>query len=780
MDRLVNIRMNADLSQAIQQFNLLSQAATSAQVAMGAGGGTGGGIGVGMGGGMGGGMPSPLPMGGRGGGRGGVGSAPSNPLATNRSGGGGVGSGGSVGSPQSAWGGGITSSMFGLSQIGFAMEDYQYAGWRGAMNNVPWIAQAAGNMAGAAMGVPGLGQAALLATAIGVPVANAYWQGQTPEWKNNATQTLLGGPGMSQNELTQLRTEEYRKKLQGMDTGDYRRFGMEVELAERDRNAGLRQSGMDLMTRDWRTSSDDAASRRSAYMAMAQSRGEAGAFTRLRSSVEGSFRTTNINEVAEAHNMVSDEWSKMDALGRGYDQLAYGTGDAMQWTARQFGWTNSRDSANDRRVSEALDRVKSKKVNSSDKLLSEIAKIEQGIDPDWDLVMKEARLLGPNVVKQMMELKASFDQAKASAEYNKRHEQQLKNMTPDEIAAQQQGGSDFVGPLPRGMQQQQNAAEVTARLEQRTAEMTAGERRRASEGGDGFTGPLSRKAMMDKANAAQTNALGRDTSLTQVDRFNQESSADDETLRDQTVRNYVNKGYSRDVAEQKADQVVAGQNAAIGAKDARDAGKHSALIRSTARATKDNENVSYQVQQTLKSQGVDAEEAKRIGDQVQDSDDMERDARKNPDQKMFDQYHDVWIRTIKSDMLQAARAAKNRPEFNEYLKRIKTKISDDLKRAGISRNNLDRFTELLYNEAHRDAIQAFEDAKSQVVNANSYDGIKMSDSAANIQALRSLQGEMSNDLNAVYGNASTNTFYMQRMYQQQIRRQRIRMNRFAR
>ncbi len=773
--------MNADLSQAIQQFNLLSQAAANAQSAMGGSGG--GGMAGGMGGGMGGGgMPSPYPMGGgRGGGRGGVGSAPSNPLSTNRGSGGGVGSRGGLGAPQSAWGGGITSSMFGLSQIGFAMEDYQYAGWRGAMNNVPWIAQAAGNMAGAAFGVPGLGQAALLATAIGVPLANAAWQGQSPEARNNISQSLFGGTGASQNELARMRNEEFRKQFQNMETGNANRFGMEATLAERDRNSGLRQSGMDMLTRDYRLSSDETASRRATYQAMAQSRGEAGAFSNLRSSINTSLRGTNINEVADAHNMVSDEWSKMDALGRGYDQFSYGAGDAMQFTARQFGWTDSRESANDRRVAEALTRVKTKKVNSSDKLLAEIAKIEQGLDPDWDLVMKEARLLGPTVIKQMMELKASFDAAKATVEYNKQHQAQLRNMTPEQIAAQQEGGSSFTGPLPGGMQQQQNAAEVVAAANQRAAEMTSGERRRASSGGSEFTGPLTRQQMMDKANESQTRALGRDTRQNQRDReMSEMESYGDEDLKQSTSNHYVNLGYSRDVADQKADQVIGNRNAVIGAKDARDAGKHSALIRSTAKATGVNRDVSGEVQKTLTEQGVDAVEAKRIGDQVQDQDAMDRDARKNPDQRMFDQYHDVWIRTIKSDMLQAGRAAKNRPEYNEYLKRIKAKISDDLKRAGISRNSLDRFTELLYNEAHRDAIQAFDDAKSQIENSNSYDGIKQSDGAVNQRALMSLQGEMSNDLNAVYGNASTNTFYMQRMYQQQIRRQRMRMNRFAR
>ena len=46
--------------------------------------------------------------------------------------------------------------------------------------------------------------------------------------------------------------------------------------------------------------------------------------------------------------------------------------------------------------------------------------------------------------------------------------------------------------------------------------------------------------------------------------------------------------------------------------------------------------------------------------------------------------------------------------------------------------------------------------------------------------MQNLVGEMSDDLTAVYGNAQANTFMMNRVYQQQLRRRQILLNRFQR
>lgn len=231
MDRIVNVRLNADLAQAIQQFTQLDQVVTRLSTNMS---GLGGGMGMGGGfGGMGGGMGGiGNPVGGLGGGLGApgvvtqmTGVAP--PRSQNRSPavpGGSAAGGGGYTHP------GITSQMFGLAQIGFALEDYQYAGWRGVMNNVPWIANALGNMAGSAIGVAGLGSAMLLGTAIGVPLANAAYESLSPETLDAITKAF-GGLGASTNDIRGMRSDRLQNQLSRTSSLNFRSVQMEQDLA---------------------------------------------------------------------------------------------------------------------------------------------------------------------------------------------------------------------------------------------------------------------------------------------------------------------------------------------------------------------------------------------------------------------------------------------------------------------------------------------------------------------------------------------------------------------
>ena len=52
--------------------------------------------------------------------------------------------------------------------------------------------------------------------------------------------------------------------------------------------------------------------------------------------------------------------------------------------------------------------------------------------------------------------------------------------------------------------------------------------------------------------------------------------------------------------------------------------------------------------------------------------------------------------------------------------------------------------------------------------------------AVNQMTMQNLMGQMGDDLNAVYGNAQANNFFVQRQMNASFRRQQIRLNRFAR
>ena len=666
--------MNADLSQAIQQFNLLGQAAMNAQNAMGGGGG-GGGLGAGLGGGMGGGMPSAVPTGGgRGGGRGGVGSAPANPLASNR-GGGGVGSGGGLGSPQSAWGGGITSSMFGLSQIGFAMEDYQYAGWRGAMNNVPWIAQAVGTMAGG----PAVGQAALLATAIGVPLANAAYTGMDAQSKN-AMSMMMGGIGMSSQELNSAEIERLQGKVNNMSGLDYRSVAMNRQIAQMSQQEGYQSIADERMNTPYRT---PASQSQRASMDEGMNRfSQMGGGLAMGKEWDAAFNTDLKSRSGRAE---SEYWDGSSALGAtvnimsdmavsGYRSVLNGKGFGEQMGEDQAAYFNAQANKDLKEQYNKVQTLVGDAIKNGDK-----AKIKEAI---------KHPLTPPGIRKQLQEM--------------------LKNVEDAE----------------RNRSEDENARAVAEEEDQLYADAQKGEAERLEK---------------DKATAA----------------------SDLENM----------------VGDQKKLQGETGRTAGI----------HSSQLNAIARGSKTGEEAAAKMEQYLANRGVSQEQIQTlVTPQFIEGIQNAKDDRKNSDEQLWDKYSAQWIQTVKSDILQAQKASYGRGGFNQktfngYLSRIKTKIRDDLGSAGISQYKREDYAKMIWDAAYEEAQQSFDDANSMAKNQIGAAGMSAANNpgAVNQMTMQNLVGQMGNDLNAVYGNAQTNNFYMQRMYQQQFQRQKMRMNRFG-
>lgn len=162
--------------------------------------------------------------------------------------------------------------------------------------------------------------------------------------------------------------------------------------------------------------------------------------------------------------------------------------------------------------------------------------------------------------------------------------------------------------------------------------------------------------------------------------------------------------------------------------------------------------------------------------------------RKKPDEKIWEENSQQWIANVKSDLLQAQNAAWKNGRFNQqiynsYIYRIKTKIRDDLVMSGVSRKNASSYAEMIFNAAYKEAQESYTDAVEVSRNQLQVDarkGIRVDHGMVHNAAMQNLVGEMSDDLTAVYGNAQANTFMMNRIYQQQLRRRQIMLNRFQR
>lgn len=682
--------MNADLSQAIQQFNLLGQAALNAQNAMG---GAGGGLGGGGGGMGGGGGPQLVPGGGggRGGGRGGPGSAPVNPLSVNR-GGGGVGGGGSVGSPQSAWGGGITSSMFGLSQIGFAMEDYQYAGWRGAMNNVPWIAQAVGTLAGG----PAVGQAALLATSIGIPLANAAWTGLNPDTQNRIQMGMFGGPGMSENELRSAQIDQMQQRLDSTAGGSYKRYDMERGLSEARKQEGLTQAGFSAMRTDYAQNAG-MAERSGMSSNFFQSFGANGGFRGIDDSMRSSVTAFNAQDRSRASKLVASEYNSLSTGG----QILSDAGSFLRTAGTAIMGGN--DDTEQRILDGALERVKAEKVNWANDLAAEVEKVRRGEKPDWDKIMDLADRMGRDVFFQMRTFKREYERAEDNAQATKIDNYNASQVSPTERAAR-------------------------------------------SEGGDLFVGPMQKKVFDAKELEKLQNTAANDT--------------------------------ANMMAEQKKIQGEA----------ARTGGIHESQLSAIARGSKTGAEAGEKMEQYLANRGVSQEQINTlVTPQLIEGVQNSKDDRKNSDEQLWDKYSAQWIQTVKSDILQAQRASFGRGGFNQktfngYLSRIKTKIRDDLGSAGISRYKREDYAKMIWDAAYEEAQLAYGDANTMAKNQIGAAGMSAANNpgAVNQMTMQNLMGQMGDDLNAVYGNAQANNFFVQRQMNASFRRQQIRLNRFAR
>lgn len=668
--------MNADLSQAIQQFNLLGQAALNAQNAMGGGGG-------GMGGGMGGGIPSLVPGGGggRGGGRGGPGSAPSNPLAANR-GGGGVGSGGSAGSPQSAWGGGITSSMFGLSQIGFAMEDYQYAGWRGVMNNVPWIAQAVGTMVGG----PAVGQAALLGTSIGVPLANAAYTNMSASTRNYFT-TAMGGMGMSGQELKSAEADRLEQLVGGMSGLDYRSVGMNRQIAQMRMQDGYQQIADERMNTPYRTPASQTAragmeegQNRFAQMGggLAMSKEWDAAFSsglRSRASREEEDYYDNSSTVGLTANML------YGAGKAGFQSMLSGKGVIEQMNENDAAYFNAQANKDLKEQYNKVQTLVGDAIKNGDK-----SKIREAI---------KHPLTPPGIRKQLQEM--------------------LKNVEEAE----------------RNLSEDNNARAVAEEEDQLTRDAAEGEEMRKQ----------------DDIKQYRANQRGVAVMSAQMDK---EGS----------------RGAIRNQSELSA--VVAG-------------------VDRTGTTQEYQDRVAEAVSARLQKKGVSEDAANRMGDQIGAGATEARDDRKDSDEQLWERNSAQWIQTVKSDILQAQKASYGRGGFNQktfngYLSRIKTKIRDDLGAAGVTRIKRDDYAKMIWDAAYEEAEQVYGDAKNMAnaqINSTGMDAANMP-GAVNQMTMQNLVGQMGDDLNAVYGNAQANNFFVQRQMNASMRRQQIRMNRFAR
>lgn len=686
MDRLVNIRMRADLSETIQQFTQLNNVLTglsSTMSGMGAGFGLGG-AGNGMGGmgmpGMG--VPGVgVPSGGGGGGTI-PGMGATNPAGRNRGRG-----GGNLPpqSPNSFWAGtGITSQMFGLAQIGFALEDYQYAGWRGVMNNVPWIAQAAGNMAGMALGVPGLGQAALLGTAIGVPLGNAWWSNLDPSRQNEISQGIFGGAGMSDAEMTQLRTEKLQREMAKLQTGDYRRTGMEFDISRRieaERNLG---AGFDVLTRNYSLGSSQSVENRDVAIGTFGRMGQSGMIGRFRDEIQYAVSDSSAEERQEARRAVAKDIANGGVTGLIKTAITTAPGNIMQYMK------TGEMAPVQRLIDQKLASMKEVDVNNEKILKEELGKMESGVEPDWKKMLAAADALGTDVYFSVKELKREYLRAKGS----------------------------------------------------------------------------KRQDEFDAKIASEDDQLYRDA----------EEGVAIQLKKDQDDAAFNLMNQNMDIAEAKRKTGVM-------------AGRQGSQIGAIIAGSKDEETIASRMEQYLKNEGFKQDQIDHLitPDFLRDIREQKQN-RKGSDEQLWEQYSEQWINAVKSDILQAQHAASqgrngrfNDRIFNEYLNRIKIRIRSDLRDAGVSPSRIPDYAEMIWNAAYEMAQNSYQDAANigrNQIRASGYKGA-VTDYMVNQAAMQALAGQMSDDLQAVYGNAQTNSFYVGRMMQQQYRRQQIRLNRFG-
>lgn len=660
MDRLVNIRMTADLSQIIQQFTQLNNTLNTVNSSMG--GLTGqnmamGGYAPGMGGVPGGGGGAYGPGMGAGGPAPGVGM--SNPRMSNR------------GQPQQNRGSigrgdgrDITSMMFGLSQIGFALEDYQYAGWRGVMNNVPWIANAMTSMV-----APGLAPYALLATAIGVPAMNAMYNNMAPEQQMAMMQNMFGGAGASQDQLNQLRLDQMRSKIEGYGTLDYRRSNFELALAREQQYEKDRTSAISYAANFRNPSADTVSENMATYSEFANMQRQSRTFVTAENRARGRTNAFSRDDYNIAVNRAELEVENMGAgtyvmstIGSFYRDLYEGG----KW---QLGIEGAEPNEKKRRIEAQLLKLQEKKKQAYDDWMAEFGKLERGETANWDKMEESAKIIGdPDLIRQTRKLKSEYKAA--------------------------------------------------------------------------------RQVLLQ-------------------DRSEQETAAEDDMLFYQQ--------------QEEKDKITDRKTRAAG-------GRYSSQIDAIVAGSASGEQARGKVKEFLKRQEVDPEAIQKIASLdfekgVQDA----IDNRPKSDEQIWEQNSEQWIATVKSDILQAQNASWvngrfRQQVFNSYIFRIRTKIKDDLALSGVSRKKIDTYGQMIFNAAYKLAQESYQDSREMASNSLRADGkgAGVTQNQIHNAAMQNLVGEMSDDLTAVYGNAQANTFMMNRVYQQQLRRRQILLNRFQR
>lgn len=660
MDRLVNIRMTADLSQIIQQFTQLNNTLNTVNSSMG--GLTGqnmslGGYAPGMGGVPGGGGGAYGPGMGAGGPAPGVGM--SNPRMSNR---------GQQQPNRSSIGRGdgrdITSMMFGLSQIGFALEDYQYAGWRGVMNNVPWIANAMTSMV-----APTLAPYALLATAIGVPAMNALYNNMTPEQQMGLSQSMFGGAGASQDQLNQMRLDQMRSRLEGYGTLDYRRSNLEFALAKEQQYEKDRTSAVSFAANFNNPSADTISENMTTYSEFANMQRQSRTFAAAENRARGATNAFSRNDYNVAVNRAELEVENMDYGTYAASKVGSFYRNRYEGIKWQLGIEGAEVDEKKRRIDAQLLKLQEKKKQAYDDWMAEFGKLERGETANWDKMEDAAKTIGdPDLIRQTRKLKSEYKAA--------------------------------------------------------------------------------RQVLLQ-------------------DRSEQETAAEDDMLFYQQ--------------QEEEDKITDRKTRAAG-------GMYSSQIDAIVAGSASGEQARGKVKEFLKRQEVDPEAIQKIASLdfekgVQDA----IDNRPKSDEQIWEQNSEQWIATVKSDILQAQNASWvngrfRQQVFNSYIFRIRTKIKDDLALSGVSRKKIDTYGQMIFNAAYKLAQESYQDSREMASNSLRADGkgAGVTQNQIHNAAMQNLVGEMSDDLTAVYGNAQANTFMMNRVYQQQLRRRQILLNRFQR
>lgn len=652
-DRLVNIRMNADLSQTIQQFNLLNQSLTNLRSTMSSVGmGGGGGIGMGGGGGTG------MALGGGGGfAPSGAGGMP----GTGRQIASGTNSTSSIGRPG---GRDVTSMMFGLSQIGFALEDYQFAGWRGVMNNVPWIANSLTSLV-----APAMAPYALLGTAIGVPLANMAYQNMTPEQQMRLSQSVFGGAGASFDQLSQMRLDQMRMQMNGYGTLDYRRTNMEFALAREQQYERDRTAALSYAANFNNPSADMISQNKDTYFEFANMQRQTRTFSMAESAARGAVSSFSRDDYDTARGNVNRELGELGTFGYAMSRIGSFGRNLYEGGKWQIGIQSAETNEQMRRISAAMTKLQEKKKQAYDDWLSEFGKLERGDMADWSKMEASAKIIGnADLINLTQKLKAEYKAARQT--------------------------------MLQDRSEQETATEEDMLFFQQMAEE-------------------------DKITGRKTSAAG--------------------------------SRYSSQI-----DAIVAGSTS--------------------------GEQARSRVKEFLTRQEVDKEAIQNIASLdfekgVQDA----MDNRPGSDEQIWRQNSAQWIATVKSDLLQAQKASWvsgrfRQKVFDSYVLRIKTKIKDDLSLSGISRKKVGIYAQMIFDAAYKSAQESYQDAFDAASNSLQVDGrnLGITPQQINNSAMQSLAGQMSDDLTAVYGNAQTNSFMLNRMYQQQLRRNQILMNRFMR